>query len=399
MRILLANFSKMVGDTGGAAKVNVAFANEMVRRGHTVTTVYTDDREGAFFYPLNERVTAYNLQHFRGEHRTFPTSLKIKREVLRAFGQRYGHLVNNEFIEKYLHPQIREVLAEARPDLVICFQIASAKTFLCDLGIKTPVIIMAHGETKDYFYDYPEDEVASLRHAAVCQVLLPAFAEPIRDYVAGFPVRVEVIGNVVPQYAQQADLAREKESYKVVFVGRLVRNIKQPHLLIQAFIRIAADFPNWTLELWGAEDKRRYQKKLQRMVEEAGLAARIRFCGTTQDVPRVLVNSDLCVAPSAREGFSLAHTEAMSMGLPLVGYKSCVSVSELIEDGVNGLLAADGAEPLAEKMAVLMRDRDLRVRMGAAARASMRVYAPEMIWGRWETLMDEVISTHSSDQI
>lgn len=399
MRILLANFSKMVGDTGGAAKVNVAFANEMVRRGHTVTTVYTDDREGAFFYPLNERVTAYNLQHFRGEHRTFPTSLKIKREVLRAFGQRYGHLVNNEFIEKYLHPQIREVLAEARPDLVICFQIASAKTFLCDLGIKTPVIIMAHGETKDYFYDYPEDEVASLRHAAVCQVLLPAFAEPIRDYVAGFPVRVEVIGNVVPQYAQQADLAREKESYKVVFVGRLVRNIKQPHLLIQAFIRIAADFPNWTLELWGAEDKRRYQKKLQRMVEEAGLSERIRFCGTTQDVPRVLVNSDLCVAPSAREGFSLAYTEAMSMGLPLIGYKSCVSVAELIEDGVNGLLAADGAEPLAEKMAVLMRDRDLRVRMGAAARASMRAYAPEMIWGRWETLMDEVISTHSSDRI
>lgn len=393
MRILLANFSKMVGDTGGAAKVNVAFANEMVRRGHAVTTVYTDDREGAFFYPLNERVTAYNLQHFRGEHRTFPTSLKIKREVLRAFGQRYGHLVNNEFIEKYLHPQIREVLAEARPDLVICFQIASAKTFLCDLGIKTPVIIMAHGETKDYFYDYPEDEVASLRHAAVCQVLLPAFAEPIRDYVAGFPVRVEVIGNVVPQYAQQADLAREKESYKVVFVGRLVRNIKQPHLLIQAFIRIAAEFPNWTLELWGAEDKRRYQKKLQRMVEEAGLAARIRFCGTTQDVPRVLVNSDLCVAPSAREGFSLAHTEAMSMGLPLIGYKSCVSVAELIEDGVNGLLAADGAEPLAEKMAVLMRDRDLRVRMGAAARASMRVYAPEMIWGRWEDLMQEVAAT------
>lgn len=57
MRILLANFSKMVGDTGGAAKVNVAFANEMVRRGHTVITVYTDDREGAFFYPPDARAT------------------------------------------------------------------------------------------------------------------------------------------------------------------------------------------------------------------------------------------------------------------------------------------------------------------------------------------------------
>lgn len=81
------------------------------------------------------------------------------------------------------------------------------------------------------------------------------------------------------------------------------------------------------------------------------------------------------------------------MGLPLVGYKSCVSVAELIDDGVNGLLAADGAEALAEKMAVLMRDRDLRVRMGHAARESMRVYAPEVIWARWEDLMQEVAAT------
>ena len=393
MRILLANFSKMVGDTGGLAKVNVAFANEMVRRGHTVTTIYSDDHAGDFFYPLDERVTAYNLRHFRGQTALFPISYKVRREILRAFSQKRGCSVNDEFTKRYLLPYIQTILTETQPEIIIAFQPASAKAFLYDLGIQTPVIVMAHGDTRDYFYNYPDDEVASLRHAAVCQALLPAFAEPIREYVADFPVRVEVIGNVVPQYAQQADLAREKETYKVVFVGRLVRNIKQPHLLIQAFIRIAAEFPNWTLELWGAEDKRLYQKKLQRMVDEAGLAARIRFCGTTQDVPRVLVNSDLCAAPSAREGFSLAYTEAMSMGLPLVGYKSCVSVAELIDDGVNGLLAADGAEALAEKMAVLMRDRDLRVRMGHAARESMRVYAPEVIWARWEDLMQEVAAT------
>ena len=393
MRILLANFSKMVGDSGGLAKVNVAFANEMVRRGHTVTTIYSDDHAGDFFYPLDERVTAYNLRHFRGQTALFPISYKVRREILRAFSQKRGCSVNDEFTKRYLLPYIQTILTETQPEIIIAFQPASAKVFLYDLGIQTPVIVMAHGDTRDYFYNYPDDEVASLRHAAVCQALLPAFAEPIREYVAGFPVRVEVIGNVVPQYAQQADLAREKDTYKVVFVGRLVRNIKQPHLLIQAFIRIAAEFPNWTLELWGAEDKRRYQKKLQRMVDESGLSARIRFCGTTQDVPRVLVNSDLCAAPSAREGFSLAYTEAMSMGLPLVGYKSCVSVAELIDDGVNGLLAADGAEALAEKMAVLMRDRDLRVRMGHAARESMRVYAPEVIWARWEDLMQEIAAT------
>ena len=391
MRILLANFSKMVGDTGGAAKVNVAFANEMVRRGHTVTTVYTDDREGAFFYPLDERVTAYNLQHFRGTHCTFPTVLKIKREVLRAFGQRYGRSVNDEFFAKHIQKNMAAVLDEVQPDVIICFQTSSAKMLLCDLRIETPVIIMSHGDPVDLFQTHPKEELPALERCAVFQVLLPGFAERVQKYIPN--VRVVPIGNVVPQYTEQADLAREKEMYKIIFIGRMVRNHKRPHLLIEAFAKIAAEFPDWSLELWGAEDSRSYQQEMQRIIASAGLEDRISFCGTTTEIPRVLQGADLCVAPSAYEGFSLAHTEAMSMGLPLIGYRSCVSVAELIDDGVNGLLAADGAEALAEKMAVLMRDRDLRVRMGRAARASMRVYAPEMIWGRWEDLMQEVAAT------
>lgn len=390
MRILLANFTKMIGDSGGLAKVNVAFANEMARRGHTVTTVYSDDREGDFFYPLDERVTAYNLRHFRGETHLFPVTYKIRREILRAFSQKRGRAVNNDFTENYLLPHIQTILAETKPDIIIAFQPASAKNLLCDLETKIPVITMSHGDPEDYFHTYPTAELPALSKSAVCQVLLPSFAKHLKNHLPD--VRVEVIGNVVPQYEEQADLRRKKEKYKIVFVGRMVRNHKRPHLLIEAFIKIAAEFPDWTLELWGAEDNKRYQKDLQAMIDAAGLAERILFCGTTTDVPAVLAAADLCVAPSAYEGFSLAHTEAMSMGLPLIGYKNCVSVNELIYDGVNGLLADDGADGLAEKMALLMRDRDLRVKMGMAARESMRVYAPENIWAQWEELMERVVS-------
>ena len=48
MRILLANLTKMVGDTGGLAKVTAAFANEMQRRGHEVSLVYSDVQTGDF---------------------------------------------------------------------------------------------------------------------------------------------------------------------------------------------------------------------------------------------------------------------------------------------------------------------------------------------------------------
>ena len=50
MRLLLANFSKMVGDTGGAAKVHCSFANEMKRRGHDVAMVFCDDKAGKPFF-------------------------------------------------------------------------------------------------------------------------------------------------------------------------------------------------------------------------------------------------------------------------------------------------------------------------------------------------------------
>ena len=50
MNILLACFAKMVDDSGGLAKVTCAFAKEMYERGHRVTLVYSDDKEGKFFF-------------------------------------------------------------------------------------------------------------------------------------------------------------------------------------------------------------------------------------------------------------------------------------------------------------------------------------------------------------
>ena len=63
MNILLANFAKMVIDSGGLAKVTCAFAKEMYERGHQVTLVYADDKEGKFFFDVPAGVQCYNLHH------------------------------------------------------------------------------------------------------------------------------------------------------------------------------------------------------------------------------------------------------------------------------------------------------------------------------------------------
>ena len=184
-----------------------------------------------------------------------------------------------------------------------------------------------------------------------------------------------------------------KDRYKIVFVARLDKNHKRPHLLIEAFAPLAEKYPNWDIELWGQEDRKIYKKELDMIVSKAGLGDRVHFKGTTTDVSSVLVTADIFAFPSAYEGFRLSLGEAMSMGLPAIGYKSCSAVNELIIDGETGILCDDGVTPLTAALERLMQDQNLRVTMGQAGRDRMKQFSPESIWGQWEELLKTTSKT------
>ncbi|MBP3265041.1 MAG: glycosyltransferase [Acidaminococcaceae bacterium] len=390
MRILLANLTKMVEDTGGLAKVTSAFANEMQRRGYTVSLVYSDEKEGDFYYPLQPGIPAYDICHYKGQNIQIPLHMKAKRELYRLFSKRRSRTVNNDFAERYLLKNLKEVADTVRPDIIISFQPAASKMLLCDLALTIPVISMSHGDPEDYFHIYPKAEIPSLVKSAVCQVLLPSFAQHIHNHLP--QAKTVVIGNSIPQYKEQADLQTQKKQYTIVFVGRLTKNHKRPHLLIEAFGKLAAKYPDWHLELWGDVDQRAYYEELKFMIKNKNLQDRVFLKGTSNEIPNVLQRCDIFAFPSAYEGFGLALGEAMSMGLPAVGYKHCSAVNELIQDNINGFLCEDGAEDLAVNLDRLMGDRALRARMGQAARDSMKQYAPEAIWNAWEKLMEDIVA-------
>ncbi len=120
--------------------------------------------------------------------------------------------------------------------------------------------------------------------------------------------------------------------------------------------------------------------------------------GSTNDVPDVLRQGDIFAFPSAYEGFGLSLAEAMSMGLPAVGYKSCSAVNELIVDGKNGFLCEEGMDDFANKLARLMSDKQLRIKMGKSAHEMMKEYAPDKIWDQWEMLMRKVIGDYCREK-
>lgn len=395
MKILVANLTKMVNDTGGLAKVTCAFSNEMYRREHEINVVYSDVQTGDFYYSLQKEIPCFDIRHFQGKKISYPWYLKIKRELLRPFNKRKARTVNTDFAQKYLLENLQKVLEITTPDIIVAFQSATSKMLLCDLKITIPVITMSHGDPEDYFHFYPKAEIPALEKSAVCQVLLPSFAQHLKNHLPN--VKTVVIGNAIPQYDVKADLTAKKDTYKIIFVGRLSKNHKRPHLLIEAFAGLADAFPNWNVELWGAEDGKAYYKELQLLIKAKHLEHRVFLKGTTNNVAEVLQQGDIFAFPSAYEGFGMSLGEAMSMGLPAIGYKHCSAVNELIEDGKNGYLCEDGIEDLANKLALLMKQQDMRVQMGAAARESMKQYATESIWNQWEKLMDIVKGAVKND--
>lgn len=390
MKILMANFTKMVKDSGGLAKVTCAFSNEMVKRGHDVSLLYSDERQGDFFFPIDEKIKCYNLKiNDDGSVIKFPLYLKAYREILRAFDKRTARTVNSDFDEKHLLPNIKKYLALIKPDIIISYQTAASKLLLCDAKTDIPVITMSHGDPEDYFHTYPVKELPSMEKSKICQVLIPSYEKHITDRMPN--VKTITIGNAIPQFDFSADLAADKNQYKIIFVGRLAKAHKRPHLLIDAFASIAAKYPNWIVELWGAVDSKTYYKELQMSIKTKNMENRIFLKGSTNDVPSKLRDADILAFPSAYEGFSLALGEGMSAGLPAVGYKNCPSVNEVIVDGKTGFLCDDGAQPFAEALEKLMSDQALRVRMGQAAKLAMADFAPEKIWDQWEELMEKVV--------
>ena len=73
---------------------------------------------------------------------------------------------------------------------------------------------------------------------------------------------------------------------------------------------------------------------------------------------------------SLREGFGLTVTEAMWKGAAVIG-GDCGGIRHQIEDGRNGFLVAS-VEQAAERIVALVKDADLRARLGKAARETVR---------------------------
>lgn len=389
MNLLLADLHKFVGYSGGIEHVLSRMAFAMKEKGYHVSVVMADEKEGAPFYPFPEDCHFYNLFHMAGMKPIRMSSLgKGLREITRLFSKA-GARERNYRMLSAAAPQLERVLALEKPDVIISFREPTGRLLLEGLDTKVPVISMLHNDPDEIFAHAPSGEMRALEKSARIQALMPSFIEKAEKYLRYD--RFVYIPNAVSIPAISAQPGKARKVHTITNVGRITGRTKRQHLLVEAFSLLAKDFPDWQVNLWGDTYDKTYVTTLKGIIKKQGLEDRVHLRGTTRDMASVWKETDIFAFPSHHEGFPLALTEAMGVGIPAVGYRSCPAVNELIHDGEDGYLTDDGAAPFAEALRKLMEDADRRTAFGKRAKKHMKPFAPEVVWDEWDQLIREVL--------
>jgi glycosyltransferase involved in cell wall biosynthesis len=191
--------------------------------------------------------------------------------------------------------------------------------------------------------------------------------------------RIRVLPNAAPIGTNPR--ARKLEPYTFVFAGRLT-----PQKSLPTAIDALARVPEGRLLVLGDGPER---SALEQHAERAGLNGRIFFEGPQprEVVLETLAGAYALVLPSAWENLPHAALEALAVGTPVVA-RAVGGVSEVVRDGVNGLLVqTDSAEDFARPLARLVASPELREELAAAARASVAGLDPAVVYGELESIL------------
>lgn len=388
MKVMLADFHKFIGYSGGIENVFAKMTSALSERNYDVIAVFADEkREGEPFFTVPESVKLLNLYHLPGEKAVKPSGLaKALREVIRPFSRAAARDQNYRLLYQ-AKAQLSRLLEKEKPDVIVSFREPTGRLLLDGVGTKIPVISMLHNDPDEIFRGSPAEERKALEKSAAIQVLLPSFISKAKKYL--HYDHFIAIPNAVNAPHVTADHLAKKDKYTITCVGRLTGRTKRQHLLIEAFAKLAEGHPDWQVKLWGDTYDKPYVASLRSKIKKYGLEKQVFLCGTTKDMDAVWKETDIFAFPSHHEGFPLALSEAMSCGIPAVGYRSCPAVNELIQSGKTGLLVEEGASALAEGLKKLMESPVLRERFGKNAQMAAEMYRPEIVWRKWEEKIGE----------
>ena len=295
-------------------------------------------------------------------------------------------------------------LLKYRPKIIHCF-LPAPYLIGGTLSVLTlrPIRLMSRRSQNKYMIKRPwAATIEKILHHGMTGILANSRAvaeELLRDEHVD-PTRLGIIYNGVDlakfaapsdRAAVRARLGLQREAFVAVMVANLIP-YKGHFDLIEAFAVIKDQLPvAWKLLLAGRDEG--LGAEIRALARSKGLERHLELLGARNDVEELLQAADIGILSSHEEGFSNAVIEAMAAGLPMV-VTDVGGNAEAVRQGVDGIVVPRGAvAELAQAIARLANDPDLRSKMGASGRERARTrYSIQSCVDQYEAVYNGLIS-------
>jgi glycosyltransferase involved in cell wall biosynthesis len=354
-------------NVGGAALHVLQLAHEQLRRGHDVVVV--------------------------------AGTLAAGEESMEYVADELGvHLVRLPVLQRELSPRadpaaifaLRRIIRQRRPDVLHTHTAkagATGRLAAVASGRARPraIVHTYHGHVLSGYFSRRWERVFRWieKGLALTSGTLIAVSDEVRDDLVGFgvaPARRFVVvpyGFELPQWSEADDEARrtlraevgaDDSLFVVGWAGRLTA-IKRPLDLIRTLRALSDEQVDALLVLVGDGEDR---AEVEALAAELDVAGRCRLVGFQKSIRPWYASFDALLLTSANEGTPVVAIEALAAARPVVATRAG-GTGTVVRNGESGYLEAIGdTTALADRLALLARDPDLRARMGADGAEDVR---------------------------
>lgn len=344
---------------GGAEKVLVSFANDLVQRGHDVEVLELYEK-GLLKPQFDPRVTFDAICSKAYTEKYYASLSQVKKNPLKVFKLVFSKIVGyRRFAEKLAAKRF----AAREYDVAINY-----------LEIESPEFLLKSVKAKRYIQWYHTD-VANLEDPENSDVMLPAWKRmdavicvsriSKEHFVERYPVLKDKTHLIYNFFDQDAILERAKEACcfpgmrpALLSVGRMTPPKKYLRFLdVLARLRDKGFEFSWHVLGDGAQ-----RQEIEEKIRTLHLEDRVYLHGLTDNPYKYMKNCDLFVLPSGWEGFPTVTVEAKILGCPILA-TDVSGIREQLIHGETGWIVENSEDGIYEGLKHLLDHPDLREKL------------------------------------
>ena len=354
-----------MAESGGIERVTANLANMWIKLGYKVDVVVLDKNETSFFIMDSKvKIISLNIENYD----SLFNMAKWYIDILKKF---------------------RKYLKNNKPDIVFGIWTSMATSAIMAASfLKIPVV--------------------ACEHIAFCEVrkslqFLRKFIYPFANTIVSLTdtdsalyKKMNSNSLTIPNAILNVENNQpvNNNSKIILAVGRIVPQ-KGFDLLILAWAKIAARYPEWKLKIIGRKDDKHkvYIESLYSLIRQYNLSSQIIIANPTSNIFHEYKNAEFFVMSSRFEGLPMVLLEAMSVGLAVISFDCPTGPREIIEHKQNGILVEkNNIDALSESITQYIEDKDFRSKMAMNAQKHIVVnFGEEKVCTMWKSLTDKIL--------